>query len=66
MRLPKSEADFRDNYETMKFKHCIQCEKGLTDGNTHTVLGWQETQISGYCEDCFDHAFDYDSEYPND
>lgn len=40
-----------------RFMHCIQCKAAFTDANTHSAAGWKETQISGFCEDCFDNIF---------
>lgn len=33
---------------------CIVCHQPFTDKNVHSVAGWKEAQISGFCEDCFD------------
>jgi len=55
--LPDSEADFADNYDAMKFKHCMNCSKGFTPENVQSRLGWRETQLSGFCETCFDGLF---------
>ena len=55
--LPESEADFADNYDAMKFKRCLSCDERFTAANTHSLLGWKETQISGFCEQCFDNMF---------
>lgn len=38
--------------------HCIDCHEGFSSVNTHTALGWRETQISGFCERCFDAIFE--------
>jgi len=58
--LPDSEADFADNYDAMKFKRCVKCDKGFTSDNVSSRLGWRETQISGFCETCFDNLFSDD------
>lgn len=52
--LPNSEADFADNYDAMKFKRCLSCNNRFSNDNVQTLLGWRETQISGFCERCFD------------
>lgn len=52
--LPVSESDFADNYDAMRFKRCMRCDSGFTKENTTTRLGWRETQLSGFCEKCFD------------
>ena len=36
------------------FKHCEMCGEDFTEENTRSKEGWRETQISGYCETCFD------------
>lgn len=41
----------------LKIKHCIICEESFTEKNCFTDAGWRETQISGFCESCFDGAF---------
>lgn len=38
--------------------HCAQCKQPFSDKNVHTQLGWQETNISKLCEDCFDRLCD--------
>jgi hypothetical protein len=55
--LPSKEAEFADNYPNMKFKHCVSCNELFTKENTYTLAGWRETQISGFCEKCFDELF---------
>lgn len=61
--LPQSQAEFElllaDGNAT--FKKCCNCNHDFA-GRTHTLLGWQETQISGWCEECFDDAFAEDDE----
>lgn len=47
-----------------RFLHCIQCKKPFTDENVKTPAGWRETQISGFCEICFDGLFDEDDDAP--
>jgi len=54
--LPESQQDF----EEIKYPRnltCSACRKLFSNANTHTALGWKETQISGFCEDCFDALF---------
>lgn len=57
-RLPENIDDFIVLVASQKVKHtkCILCGNGF-DGRTHTSLGWRETQISGFCEECFDETF---------
>ena len=35
---------------------CVICKKPFTDKNVFTDAGWRETQITGFCEKCFDEA----------
>lgn len=37
--------------------HCVECKEAFTNKNVFTLDGWKETQISGYCEKCFDDLF---------
>jgi len=41
----------------LKIKHCIICEESFTEKNCFTDAGWRETQITGFCESCFDGVF---------
>ena len=41
-----------------KFRECIICKRPFSPANTFTKSGWQETQISGFCEACFDELFE--------
>jgi len=55
-QLPESQEDF----EEIKYPRnltCADCGCEFSSANTHTALGWKETQISGFCEDCFDALF---------
>lgn len=36
---------------------CVLCGLKFGPTNTRTAAGWMETQISGYCEACFDRLF---------
>ncbi len=55
--LPDNEQEFADNFIDMKHVRCVQCNSGFGPQNTFTRLGWRETQISGFCEKCFDDMF---------
>ena len=59
-KLPECEADFAElaRLNLAPFLCCVLCYKPFSSENTHTLVGWQETQISGFCEDCFDQAFE--------
>jgi hypothetical protein len=38
--------------------HCLDCSQAFTTANVKSAAGWQETQISGICETCFDGLFE--------
>ncbi len=40
-----------------RFYSCVKCSKPFTAQNVFTRAGWRETQITGYCEKCFDNIF---------
>lgn len=42
--------------ENVRYTACVSCKERFSDANCHTQAGWQETQISGLCERCFDEA----------
>ncbi len=57
---PTSEFEFKEmlkNDRVGMYCECVQCKNEFSSENTHTELGWKETQISGMCEDCFDNLF---------
>lgn len=41
---------------------CINCRQPFSSQNVYSLLGWKETQISGYCECCFDGLFNIKDE----
>ena len=59
--MPRLESD-RALYESQKqfaadhvtHTKCVSCAQRFSDENCFTQEGWQETQISGMCERCFD------------
>lgn len=59
--MPSLERD-RGEYESQKrfaaehitYTKCVGCTHPFSDDNCFTQAGWQETQISGLCERCFD------------
>ena len=55
-QLPESEGDYMRlvEYGGLKFGQCICCKQSFTNANVFTSDGWKETQISGFCEACFD------------
>lgn len=68
--MPRLESD-RALYESQRrfaadhVTHikCVSCAQRFSDENCFTQEGWQETQISGLCERCFDSAM---QEVPDD
>lgn len=40
-----------------EIKKCFICDEPFTEKNCFTDSGWKETQISGFCESCFDGVF---------
>jgi hypothetical protein len=34
--------------------HCLRCGDQFSPANTFSEAGWRETEISGFCEACFD------------
>jgi hypothetical protein len=46
----------------IQYLNCVECGQPFTDKNVHSQAGWLETQISGFCEDCFDALFDEDED----
>ena len=59
--LPENEYDFIENQPSMKFLKCMVCHKPFSGANTTSRMGWRETQISGYCEKCFDSLFNVEA-----
>lgn len=39
-----------------KSTHCLICKEAFSRKNCFTRLGWRETQLSGFCEKCFDES----------
>lgn len=37
---------------------CILCNEEFSNKNVHSAMGWRETQITGYCENCWDALFE--------
>lgn len=56
IRYPESEGDFNlliNEGAFVRYERCQQC--GLPfPGRTHSEAGWRDTQIVGWCEDCYD------------
>lgn len=57
--LPENEADYQRLKAAggLKFPQCLKCGEEFSSENTSTRQGWAETQISGFCESCFDSIF---------
>lgn len=58
-KLPECEADFAmlAQANLAPFFSCVVCDKPFSKANTHTKEGWRETQVTGFCENCFDETF---------
>lgn len=57
---PTSEFEYKEMVRMRTpgvYRKCVCCKNEFSSENTHTELGWKETQISGMCEDCFDNLF---------
>lgn len=58
--LPESWADAQQLAYTGKMTHirCRTCQVLLhSEQAAYSTAGWRETQISGFCEPCFDSEF---------
>lgn len=69
--LPESWEDFKLLLEnrTAHAEVCGVCSRPFGPRNTHSPAGWRDTQIVGYCEDCYDALFsddDPDNDRPTD
>jgi hypothetical protein len=62
--LPQTEEQFKSCISTGHFQYskCISCHSPFSSTNTHSDMGWRETQLSGLCEDCFDSLCKEDEE----
>lgn len=61
VKLPKNEQEF-NQMPAPRFTQCTTCGADFSALNTHSPMGWRETQISGNCEDCFDTKFPEETE----
>lgn len=55
--LPENEQDARAlrAQHALLFSSCLLCSRDLTAPDAaSTPAGWRETQISGFCEPCFE------------
>jgi len=57
--LPESEADFQSllKRNAAMYPICFDCERDFTGETVKSAAGWRETQISGFCELCYDKLF---------
>lgn len=57
--LPENFDDFvaLERQGQLRFMRCFICKKTHGPQSATTDRGWQETQISGSCEPCFDKLF---------
>ena len=53
--LPESEEDYATLLTAGEVLHtkCIYCAGAFSSANVFTHSGWRETQITGFCEECF-------------
>ena len=42
--------------------HCVKCKEKFSNSNTFSPNGWRETELSGFCEICWDETFPEDEE----
>lgn len=58
--LPSSEAQFQalKAKGLVSYYKCTMCSGEFSGLNIKSNRGWQETQITGYCENCFDKIFE--------
>jgi len=57
--LPESYADFQQlvDLRIAKNQKCADCDRPFTSEIVKTPAGWKETQISGFCEVCYNALF---------
>jgi hypothetical protein len=57
--LPQNFIEYKTlaGRQDLKHDHCLHCHAEFSEANTHSILGWQETQISATCENCYDDLF---------
>lgn len=58
-KLPETYEEFK-NLAIKHYEDCEHCKKPFNNESVFTSLGWRETQISGYCEKCYDDACEDD------
>jgi hypothetical protein len=65
---PENIEEFRELAATSGrvFLKCIICSNPFTQANVMTAAGWRETQISGFCEECYDSLFKDDEDDEDD
>lgn len=56
--MPESQQDYdvlaAEEPTRLRYRGCLVCGKGFSGANVRTRLGWRETQLTGFCETCFD------------
>jgi hypothetical protein len=57
--LPESAADFLQLVDLRKARNlkCMDCDRLFSPERVMTPAGWKETQISGFCEVCYNALF---------
>lgn len=58
--LPNSEQQFQalKGKGLIRYFKCENCKCEFSTLNIKSPKGWIESQISGFCEDCFDRLFE--------
>ena len=56
--LPETFEEFQRARDKMRYTECLVCGKAFTNKTVFSPPGWRETQITGWCEVCFDEFFD--------
>jgi hypothetical protein len=61
-QLPESPEDYKqlDDACELRFDRCLKCDSPFSAENTKSAAGWRDTQIVGFCEECYDDLFDPD------
>lgn len=67
--LPESEDEFKsllERHHPRLVTVCGECKAAFTGANTKSPEGWRDTQIIGWCEDCYAALLFPDGEHPVD
>ncbi len=57
--LPETWDEFQSLQSEGLIRHptCCDCRQPFSPENVQSAPGWRESQISGFCETCFDNLF---------